>query len=157
MIKRVKLARSAWLLGMATAIGAAPLAPASAQVRTVKEAAAEYEKGVKSGVTPVTRGEMTMCLGYWLALKTAHEDWPKDPFWSKLPNELSLKAATLYVQGWAGLLVKEIGDDARAQQQLNRDTEQAANRAYDKISAAAENGGIAGYFETLGTCRFSAK
>lgn len=156
MMQRMTIGQSAVLLAMALTLGLVSAAPAAAQVRTVKEAAAEYENGVKTGITPVTLGERTMCLGYWLALKSAHEDWPNDTFWSQLPLELSHKAATLYVEGWAGLLVNETKDDPVASEQTNRDVMNAANRAFDKFTSAEKNGGISGYFETLGTCRFSA-
>lgn len=156
MLQKMTIGRSTMLLGMALTLGFAPVAPAAAQVRTVKEAAAEYQNGVNTGITPATRGERTMCLGYWLALKSAHEDWPNDAFWNQLPVELSHQAATLYVEGWAVLLVNEAKDDPAASEQNNRDVMNAANLAYEKFTSAEQNGGISGFFETLGTCRFSA-
>lgn len=140
----MKPARSALA---AAALATIMLSPTPLAAQADAQIAQAFERGRNSGTTPLTRGEKTMCAGYWGSWAEMIVDPPADEVLAQLPRELLPQVAFGISKGWNA---NRLADGAS-----ETDLEEAIEVAFeDFITAMAVQDVDASmrYFETLGSC-----
>lgn len=131
----------------AAALATMMLAPAPLAAQADEQIAEAFERGRNPGITPLTRGEKTMCAGYWGSWAEMIVDPPTGEVLAEFPRELQPELAFGISKVWNANRLAEGASQADLEEAIEVGLED-----FFTAMAVQDVEATMGYFETLGSC-----